>query len=340
MNKAIIIKNLTKSFKRKGKKKRGDKGNPNDDFLMAVDQVNLEIDQGELFGLLGPNGAGKTTLVKCLSTLLLPNEGTAKILGYDLLRDGNAIRRQIGVTTGGERTLYWKLSARDNLKYFGALYGMSKQEIQERSDYLFEVMELKDRENERLEKYSTGMRQKVSVCRAILHNPAILLFDEPTLGLDPQFSRFLRQFIKEELNKKQGKTILLTTHYMDEADELCHRLAFINRGKIVAIDTPENLKRNIPFERILEIKCQGQLTIEKFKNLSSVSRAYLETEGGTSFLRIQTEEPEKILSEIIDLARKEAKILAVDTKEPTLEDVFIYLTGVRLTEDTSLSSMG
>ncbi len=323
---AIAAGGVVKTFKKKGRRKYtiGPKMEK-DETIFAVNHVDLTIKRGELFGLLGPNGAGKTTLVKCLSTLLLPDRGTALINGYDIVGDPVGVRESIGITTGGERTLYWKLSGRDNLRYFASLYGLSSKEADKRIDYLMEIMGLQDKQYERIEKYSTGMRQKISLCRALIHDPPVLLLDEPTLGLDPSFSRFIRSFIKKDLNQDQGKTILLTTHYMDEADQLCERIAIMNDGKIVAIDTPENLKKRIPHREILEIKCMGH---PSFKGIGQ--KVYTQSEDGVMVYRIHAENVEEIMSEVIKAADS-AKILSMNVSKPTLEDVFIHLTGARLT---------
>jgi ABC-2 type transport system ATP-binding protein len=327
LTKALECQNVVKKFRRgKGLKRR---------TLKALDGATLSLRAGELFGLLGPNGAGKTTLVRCIATLLIPDEGTIRLFGHDVFKDTLFCRQQIGLLTSGERTLYWKLSARDNLKFFAALYGLSGKERDRRIDYLLELLGLKEVANERLERYSSGMKQKVSLARAMLHDPRLLLLDEPTLGLDPQFGRFIRQFIKEELNQKQGKTILLTTHYMDEADELCERIAFINRGKIVDIKSPEEFKRDIPHKEVLSVRCQGEVDISRLKSLPGVERLSTDSRDGVTTVKILAPRAEGILSDVIELVRTGAKILTIDVQEPTLEDVFIYMTGTSLAADTT-----
>lgn len=326
----IVLDNVVKKFKRgKGLRKR---------YITACDHVSFTIEQGELFGLLGPNGAGKTTLVRCLATLLIPDEGKITIFGKDIIYQSMEARQQIGLLTSGERTLYWKLTGKDNLKFFAALYGLAGKERDKRIDYLMDLLELKDVETERVEKYSSGMKQKISLARALLHDPKILLLDEPTLGLDPQFSRFIRGFIKDELVGKGGKTVLLTTHYMDEADELCERIAFINKGKIVNIKTPAEYKDEIPHTEVLELRCQGNVNEERLRtalsSIKSIEKVSLINKENDLDLKVIASRVESILSDIIELVRGEAKILAIDVKEPTLEDVFIYLTGTSLKEDT------
>uniref|UniRef100_A0A7V0Z4S3 ABC transporter ATP-binding protein n=1 Tax=candidate division WOR-3 bacterium TaxID=2052148 RepID=A0A7V0Z4S3_UNCW3 len=320
MTNDIIIKNLVKVFKKHHSEVR------------AVDGVSFEIKEGELFGLLGPNGAGKTTLIKCISTLLIPDKGTAIVGGCDVLKDPLGVRKKIGVLTGGERTLYWKLNAVDNLKYFAALYGVPSNRVKERIDFLLELMDLKERANENVEKFSSGMKQKLAIARALIHNPPILLIDEPTLGLDPYFARFIRRFIKEELSIKLKKTILLTTHYMDEADELCDRVAFMNRGRVEALDTPEKLKKAMPQEQVLELKCLGDLNKEDFVQLKESVSLNISKQDGYHYLRFNTDNPEVLLSKLVDMIRDRAKILSVQVTSPTLEDVFVYLTGTSLKE--------
>jgi ABC-2 type transport system ATP-binding protein len=194
-----------------------------------------------------------------------------------------------------------------------------------RINYLMKIMGLEDRQDERIEKYSTGMRQKVSISRALIHDPPVLLLDEPTLGLDPSFSRFIRSFIKKDLNQKQGKTIILTTHYMDEADQLCDRIAIMNEGKIVVVDTPEALKKKIPHDEVLEVKCLGHAD---FSGIGQ--RVYADSADGVTIYRIHAENVEDIMTEVIQAAQS-ARILSMNVTKPTLEDVFIHLTGARLT---------
>uniref|UniRef100_A0A7C4CDV5 ABC transporter ATP-binding protein n=1 Tax=candidate division WOR-3 bacterium TaxID=2052148 RepID=A0A7C4CDV5_UNCW3 len=324
---ALDCQGVVKNFRRgRGLKKR---------ITRAVDEATLQIPRGELFGLLGPNGAGKTTLVRCIATLLIPDAGRISVLGHDAFRDSLWCRRRIGLLTSGERTLYWKLSARANLNFFAALYGLSGKARDKRVDYLIELMGLKEAEKERLERYSSGMKQKVSVARAILHDPDLILLDEPSLGLDPQFARFIRGFIKEELNRRQGKTILLTTHYMDEADELCDRIAFINKGRIVDIKSPGEYKRDIPHTEVLEVRVQGQPETAKVQALPGVERFSAEFKDGVTTIKLVLPRAEMVLSDVIELLRGQARILGIDVKQPTLEDVFLYVTGTSLGADTS-----
>ncbi len=347
-NDAYSIKtiNLAKSFRKK--KHKGifgflKKGNQKEklekEVTVALDHVNLRIRTGELFGLLGPNGAGKTTLVKCLSTILIPDEGTAIINGFDIRKQTTLVRASLGMVIGGERTLYWKLTARDNLMYFASLYKMPRKRIKERVDELLETMNLLDRADERLEDYSTGMRQKVAIARALLHDPPVLLLDEPTLGLDPTFSRQIRNQIRE-LSKKEGKTVLLATHYMEEADELCDRIAIVNEGKIIAVGTSDELKAMVKETELVEVICYNppQNAEEYLRTLCPdveiVTVVRGEKEKGTpSRIKLIGGNAEKRIGTVVDaLRKKNSQITSLNISVPTLEDVFIKLTGAKLTE--------
>ena len=340
--------NLTKRFAKK--KHRGifgflrknqskNKHKEKNDVTVALDKVNLEIRPGELFGLLGPNGSGKTTTIKCLSTILIPDEGTAIVNGFDIQKETSMVRASLGLVVGGERTLYWKLTARDNLMYFASLYKMQRRHAKKRVEELLETLELADRADERLEDYSTGMRQKVAIARALLHDPPILLLDEPTLGLDPSFSRQIRRQIRE-LSEKQGKTVLLTTHYMDEADQLCDRVAFINNGRIVAVDTPNRLKAMVKEKELVEVAVyRPPADIEEhIRSLLPDAEVVKlvpgdEDKGNPSRIKIIGRTAEEHVGTIIDaLRQKNVRIGSLNVGVPTLEDVFIKLTGEKLTE--------
>lgn len=313
----IIVDKVSKFFK-KGK-------------IRALNKVSFEIKEGEIFGLLGPNGAGKTTMIKCISTLLIPDEGQIKVAGYDTKTEELKVRQKIGLLTSGERSLYWKLTPIDNLKYFGALYGVPQKILNDRIEYLLNIMGLWERRNDRVETFSQGMKQKLAIARMLIHDPPILLVDEPTVGLDPQFSRFIRKFLKEELNKKQGKTILLTTHYMEEAKQLSDRIAFINKGEIQVIDTPENLEKIVPSEKIIELKFEkiNHYIVDKIKKIKNVSKVKTFSNENLKIVQIFTNEPEEILKEIF-IVIGEHKINGFEIRKPTLEDAFIYLTGEKL----------
>jgi len=338
--------NLTKRFAKKKHRgvfgflrKNQQKNKQKDDVTVALDKLNLSIRPGELFGLLGPNGSGKTTTIKCLSTILIPDQGTVTVNGFDVQKEIAMVRASLGMVVGGERTLYWKLTARDNLLYFASLYKMQRRHAKKRVEELLETLQLSDRADERLEDYSTGMRQKIAIARALLHDPPILLLDEPTLGLDPGFSRQIRSQIRE-LSEKHGKTVLLTTHYMDEADQLCDRVAFINNGKIVAVDTPNRLKAMVKEKEVVEVAvyCPPPDIEKQIHSILPDAEVVKlirgdEDEGTPSRIKIIGGTTEEHIGTIIDALRhKNIRIGSLNVGVPTLEDVFIKLTGAKLTE--------
>jgi ABC-2 type transport system ATP-binding protein len=340
--------NLTKRFAKKRhkgifgflrRKKASHNQRQNCDVTIALNGIDLKIRPGELFGLLGPNGSGKTTTIKCLSTILIPDDGLVRVNGFDVQKETSKVRASLGMVVGGERTLYWKLTARDNLMFFASLYKMKKSYAEQRVDELLETFGLSDRADERLEDYSTGMRQKVTIARALLHNPPILLLDEPTLGLDPGFSRQLRKQIRG-LSEEQGKTVLLTTHYMDEADQLCDRVAFINQGNIVAVDTPDRLKAMVKEKELVEVAVYSpppgvEDYVRSLLPDSEVVKLIVgnENEGCPSRIKIIGGTAEEQIGALIDgLRKKNVRIGALNVGVPTLEDVFIKLTGTKLTE--------
>src|SRR5215211_5560048 len=242
----------------------------------AVRGVSFAIEQGELFGLLGPNGAGKTTTIKMLITLLIPTKGTARVLGYDVVKDAREVRKRIGYVFGGERGVYERLSGYDNLRYFAELYGVPPREIRPRIDALLELVGLKGREQERAEGYSRGMKQRLHIARGLLHDPPVVFLDEPTIGLDPVGARELRATIASLADA--GKTILLTTHYMFEADSLCDRIAVINRGQIVAEGTPTHLKGRVQAGSLgeVDVVCVAEEAFNRVNKLRGVIDVYIE----------------------------------------------------------------
>src|SRR5437773_12318505 len=251
---AVETKSLVKVFERGRRtiwqrlRREPDKG----DRFRAVDGIDLVVEAGEIFGLLGPNGAGKTTTMKMLATLLIPTSGTIRVLGVDPLERPREVRARLGAMLSGERSLYWKLTARENLEYFAALYHVPQAETKARIEKVLAAAKLADRADDYVERYSTGMRQRLALARALLPDPPLVVLDEPTVGLDPQASRDLRDRVREL--KAQGRTVLLTTHYMDEADQLCDRVAIIDHGRIVALDTPAALKRTIRAEEVVHLE--------------------------------------------------------------------------------------
>jgi ABC-2 type transport system ATP-binding protein len=290
----------------------------------AVRGVNFAIEEGELFGLLGPNGAGKTTTIKMLITLLLPTSGSARVLGLDVVKNAQEVRRRIGYVFGGERGVYERLSGYDNLRYFAELYGVPPKVQKPRIEELLELVGLKGREHERAEGYSRGMKQRLHVARGLLHDPEVLFLDEPTIGLDPVGARELRSTIASLT--AGGKTVLLTTHYMFEADALCDRIAVISKGKIVAEGTPADLKRGVDRGSVLEVEVYGveDKTIERVRGLDGVMAVSVEEREQTQVLVVQTQAEAELTSAILGHLNG-GQVGRISQREPTLEDAYVAL---------------
>jgi ABC-2 type transport system ATP-binding protein len=302
-------------------------------LFTAVDGVSLQIERGEIFGLLGPNGAGKSTTIRMLCTLLEPTSGTAHVNGYDIVKQANEVRRNLGTVLAGERSIYWKLSGRENLEYFAALYHIPPALAKKRVEELIERMELKERANELVEKYSTGMRQRIAISKALLARPPILLLDEPTLGLDPQAARNLRELIVEL--QKEGHTILLTTHYMEEADLLSDRIGIIDTGKIIALDTPAGLKQRIGQREIVKLEVAGwyENIGEQLRQLNGVENLSAHKAGtdGVWEVSLHSVDSRTILPGVVETVNHNGThLLNMNIVKPSLEDVFINLTGKAL----------
>ena len=292
--------------------------------VQALAGISFEVEQGELFGLLGPNGAGKTTTIKILTTLLLPSSGNARVLGFDPAREPGEIRRRVGHVFGGDRGLYDRLSALDNLRYFADLYRVPVREKKARIDYLLELVKLKGRERQRVETYSRGMRQRLHIARGLLHDPEVLFLDEPTIGLDPVGAREVRETVAGL--REQGKTVLLTTHYMYEADELCSRVAVIAGGRIVAEGTPAELKSRVLDRTIIEIESFGALGsgLDRLRGLPGVISVSTEQREQAEVILVQSsvgsELTHSLLRELDGITL--GKVIA---REPTLEDAYVEL---------------
>ena len=294
--------------------------------VVAVEDVSFDIKSGELFGLLGPNGAGKTTTVKMLVTLLIPTKGTATILGHDVVKDAQEVRKHIGFIFGGERGLYWRLSGIDNLRYFASLYGVEPDISKKRIPFLLEMVGLKDRGNERVEGYSRGMKQRLHVARTLLHDPEILFLDEPTIGLDPVGARDFRLVIRNL--QSENKTILLTTHYMFEADSLCQRVAVIDKGIIVAMDSPSELKKHVADLSVIEIETFGTSkdVVERVRALSFVDALHVQEQDQRQMLLVQTARGAEAVPDVME-SLNGTRVGRVIVREPTLEDAYIRLVG-------------
>jgi len=300
--------------------------------IIAVDDVSFAVPRGTIFGLLGPNGAGKTTTIKMLSTLLIPTRGTATIGGYDVVRDERLVRRQLGVVLGGDRGLYAKLSARDNLVYFGNLYGMTHASIRRRVEEMLDLVNLRDRAGERVEGFSRGMKQRLHLAKALLHDPPVLILDEPTIGLDPAAAVDLRHAVAA---LAPAHTVLLTTHDMNEADQLCREIAIVDQGRIVAQGTPAALKARVAGERRIVVTTAQPLDSRgpdmevHLSSLSGVRGVSQESSAtGGSALTILCADTAATLDETLAILRAQGIMISgVRVVEPTLEDAFLAIAG-------------
>ena len=312
---------------------RGNKKEPKKE-LVALQNVDLQVYQGELFGLLGPNGAGKTTLIKVLTTLLAPTTGQAKVAGFDVSKEAVQVRRRINMVSGGEFSGYGLLTVRENLWMFSQFYGVPTKIAYQRIDELLKVVDLADRATTKCSDLSTGLRQKMNIIRGFLTDPEVLFLDEPTLGLDVSASRDVRRFIRQWIDDNPGRTILLTTHYMVEADELCDRVAIINQGKVLACDTPQRLKRDLQSEAIFNIQVSPLygMEVSHFQALPGVQQVVHNAKDGFSELEFILAE-ESVLAGVVNmLSTNNLRIINLQKREPTLEDVFVTLVGRSIEE--------
>jgi len=318
MDNAIKVDNLTKYY---GRPAAG---------VLAVDHISFEVHSGEVFGFLGPNGAGKTTTQRMLTTLLEPTEGRIVINGYDLARDAYPVKRQIGLVPE-ESNVYAELTAWDNLMFTARLYRVGRRERAERARELLEAFGLWEKRDVKVENFSEGMRRRLSIAMAIIHKPALLFLDEPTPGLDAQTARAIRDLIRR-LNA-EGTTIFLTTHQIEEANQLCDRVAIINHGRIAAIDTPERLKR--AFQRVQSVEValepDGPETPRVSETLGVSLAALLGVTHSVKMgdkWRLYTEDPSALLPQVMDYARSHRlRVVSLNTLGPSLEDVFLEITG-------------
>jgi len=299
--------------------------------LLAVDHLSFEVKDKEIFGLLGPNGAGKTTTIRMICGMLRPTGGTAVIAGFDVSQKPQEVKRRIGLVPDVSN-LFGELSAKVNLEFMGKLYGLDKKTRRERINQVLELFQLKERENDLVKYYSKGMHRRLTIAAALLHQPEILIMDEPTSGLDAQTARLVREIILN-LNK-EGRTILLTTHQIEEADRLVQRVGIIDQGKLIALDAPEQLKNNTQGMRTLEIKILNGLDQQKWlpiiRQIEGVSNATL-AEGK---IRILSKDLSKIIPTVVDLVDKQGgRIESISVAQPSLEDAFISLTGKSIREE-------
>ncbi|MCL5876894.1 MAG: ABC transporter ATP-binding protein [Candidatus Bathyarchaeota archaeon] len=306
----IEVKNLTKTF---GK-------------FTAVDDISFEVKKGEIFGLLGPNGAGKSTTLRMLSTLSRPTKGTATIGGYDTVKHDMDVRKLIGIVSE-KMIIYNRLTAKENLRFFGSLFNIPKDTLTKRIDDLLELVQLTKFKDAQVGTFSTGMRQRMNVVRALLNMPQVLFLDEPTLGLDPQSSVEIREFVRK-LNQEQGTTVIITTHMMLDADLLCDRIAIVDHGKIIALDTSTNLKKIISGADTMIVKLEiANLTPDMTATIKALNCADAITQDNSTTLHVIVHGDEAFDSIIDAVRKKNGKITSMANLQPSLEDVFLHITG-------------
>jgi ABC-2 type transport system ATP-binding protein len=331
---AIKTENVSRIYKlRRQKNAKGER----EKTLVALSGVNLEVYQGELFGLLGPNGAGKTTLIKILTTLLAPSGGTCYVDGLDVVKQSQDVRRRISMVSGGETSGYGILTVRENLWMFSQFYGISWKEANERIAAMLKVVELESHTNARISGLSTGQRQRMNFCRGFITDPKVVFLDEPTLGLDINAARIVRRFTREWMQQNPDRTVLLTTHYMAEADELCDRIAIIDHGTVLACDTPANLKHHLQKQPVFEVNASGitERSIEALRQAPGVVRVIGKAdESGSSYKLKFILEAEAAIGAVVNaLTEQHGNILSLQKNEPTLEDVFVALVGRSLSAE-------
>jgi len=298
------------------------------DEITAVDHISFTVGSGELFGLLGPNGAGKTTTLNMLSTLLRPTSGLAEVSGFDVTRNRDEVRRSIGIVFQ-EPALDSQLTGRENLEFHSMMYGMGREERRKKIAEVLALVELTEKAGVQVQNYSGGMKRRLEIARGLIHRPRVLFLDEPTLGLDAQTRRHIWDYIRK-LNREQGVTIILTTHYMEEADYLCGRVAIMDHGGFAAIDTPEKLKELLGGD-VVSLEVDGDLgALEaEFRSLDWVKKAKLHEET----FSLTMERGDRRIPELVSVAQRAGvTVNSVNLRRPSLEDVFLHFTGKTIRE--------
>jgi ABC-2 type transport system ATP-binding protein len=303
------------------------------DFV-AVDHLSFEVNKGEIFGFLGPNGAGKTTTIRMLCTLSSPTEGSATVAGFDVVKQGNKVREHIGLVSE-KMIMYDRLTAHENLRLFGELFSIPRDALRERIDELLQLVHMEKWADHQIGTFSTGMKQRINVIRALLNEPEILFLDEPTLGLDPQSTNEIREFARS-INDDAGTTIILTTHAMAEADMLCDRISIVDYGKIVALDTSVNLKKVIAGTNTSVVELDvPNITPTLISHIQALPCTETVTVEDGTHIKVRASGDEAC-GNIIDAVRSASgKIRSIHNVEPTLEDVFLYLTGHEVREQVA-----
>ena len=291
---------------------------------VALSDLSLEIPRGIVFGLLGPNGAGKTTTVRILATLLAPTTGSARVLGFDVMKQAGEVRKHIGFILGGDRGLYGRLTGKENLRYFAALHHISPSDARERTAHYLEMVGLADRGDSLVEQYSLGMKQRLHVARGLMTNPSVLFMDEPTLGLDPFGAQQLRQLIPELVS--EGKTVLLTTHYMFEADQLCQTIGMINHGRLVALGSPTEIKRGFSETRVIEVTASAARPglVEDLSALEGVERVDTRDDDGMARFIIQVRTGTDLRDQVLQTFGAD-NVETSTVRDPTLEEAYLNI---------------
>lgn len=311
---------------------RGTKG----PFIEALRGVNLKVKSGQVFGVLGPNGAGKTTLIKILCTLVIHDEGEAYVNGFDVREKPAEVLRNLQAVLPESRGFNWRLTGRENLEFYASLYGLREKEAKERIDHLLEFTGLTERANDGYQRYSSGMQRKLLLCRALLRSTPIMLFDEPTVGLDPASAAEFRSLLCDGLAREEKKTILLSTHNLYEAQDMCDRIAILDRGKIAACDTPDNIRYTMFDEKVFKVAFidaiyndDHEKMVDELEEMPGVHGATPEIDPERNFVGISIRVNKSMdLSNILDVITKRGlKIRTINTEEPTLEDAFMAITG-------------
>src|SRR5574341_890389 len=318
---AVETNSLSRIFKAKGKP------------IVALKNVDLNINYGEILGLLGANGAGKTTFVKILATLLLPSEGKASVYGFDVIKQAKQIRKIINLVSGGETPGYGILTVRENLWFFSQLYGLSNKLAKERVQQLIKDMELEEYVETRMHKLSTGFKQRLNLARGFINDPKVLFLDEPTLGLDIINAKHIRNYVKDWVRSDKSRAVLLTTHYMAEAEEICDKIAIIYNGTIVAFETPQTLKASMEKSTVVRIEVKNGSSLS-FENVSGIIGSSIDSNSnGITKIKVVLDDESRIPLLVSHLASNGCKIMSINTSEPSLEDVYLKYVGRGISTD-------
>jgi ABC-2 type transport system ATP-binding protein len=295
--------------------------------IIAVDHISLEVNEGEVFGFLGPNGAGKTTTVRMLCSLLKPDEGRATVGGHDIVKEGSEVRRSVGLLPEPELSgLYERMTPIENLEFFAKLYDLPERQAKSRAKELLDMMDLWGRRNDRVATFSRGMRQKLSIARALIHDPMILFMDEPTTGLDPAAAKSFREFIAT-LCKQLNRTVFLCTHNLPEADMICDRIAIINNGRLATIGETSELKKSLWKKRVFTVTMLpgfNRVAIEKLSDFGSIENLRLKK----NILQYETDDPEKVNPIVVEkIMETGGAIVTLQEERRTLEDIYMKIIG-------------